>query len=479
MTDLAEPWPIFVGGKWRTSGEVLSVKRPGDGTEVRQTYLADEALYEEAVTAAVASRQALDALSSYERSAILRGVAARITADRDQLASILSAEAGKPIRDAATEVDRGALTFRIAAEEAERQVGEYMPLDLNPASKGRFGVTRRFPIGPVAGISPFNLPLGLAAHKIAPAMAVGTPIVLKVPSAAPLTMLAVARYIDECGAPVGSVSIMPMSREIGDRMVTDERFKLLSFTGSPTVGWDMKARAGKKRIVLELGGNAGAIVDASADLDWAARRCVQGAFKYAGQTCISVQRVLVHSDVWDEFIKHFLEYTEKLVMGDPADPSSDLGPMVNEDAAVRIEEWVQEAVTSGATILTGGGRRGSYYEPTVLIDVPESARVCQDEAFAPVVILSRINDFEEGLTLINQSVFGLQAGVFTNDLWKSWRAFERLEVGGVVLNDAPTYRIDHMPYGGIKDSGLGREGIRYAMEDMTEIRILVMAPPLG
>ena len=451
--------------------------RPGSGTEVGTTFLATHEQYDGAVDAACAVREKLGAVPSYERSRVLNEVAAQILAQRESLAEILCGEAGKPIKDSLTEVERTALTFRVAAEEAARLTGEFLPLDINAASKGRFGITRRFPAGPVAGISPFNLPLSLSAHKVAPAMAVGAPIVLKVPTAAPLTMLAVARLIDAAGALPGSVSVLPMDRTLGDRMVTDDRFAVLSFTGSPAVGWDMKARAGKKKVVLELGGNAGAIVDASADLDWAATRCATGAFKYAGQTCISVQRIFVHEQVWDDFTDRFVGRASALRLGDPADPATDLGPMIDEAAAIRIDEWVSEAVSAGARVLLGGQRSGACYPPTILTDVPDSARVCREEAFAPVAILSRVADFDEALNLVNDSDFGLQAGVFTRDLWNSWRAFERLEVGGVIVNDSPTYRVDHMPYGGVKDSGLGREGIRYAMEDMTELRLLVVAMP--
>jgi acyl-CoA reductase-like NAD-dependent aldehyde dehydrogenase len=469
--------PIFVGGEWVESLDKLVVTRPGTGSEVGTTFLATEEQYETAVERACAVRAALTAVPVYERSRVLTAVADGILRERDDIAATLCAEAGKPIKDARTEVERSALTFRVAAEEAARLNGEFMPLDINPASRGRFGITRRFPAGPVAGISPFNLPLSLAAHKVAPAMAVGAPIVLKVPSAAPLTMLAVARLIEEAGALPGSVSVMPMSRQLGDRMVTDERFKVLSFTGSPAVGWDMKARAGKKKVVLELGGNAGAIVDASADVAWAAQRCAAGAFKYAGQTCISVQRIFVHEQVWDEFTDQFVSHAAALRVGDPADPATDLGPMIDEAAAARIEDWVASAVADGGRVLLGGERDGATYPPTVLVDVPDAARVCRDEAFAPVAVLSAVADFDEAIARVNDSDFGLQAGVFTRDVWNSWRAFEQLEVGGVVLNDSPTYRVDHMPYGGVKDSGLGREGIRYAMEDMTELRLFVVAMP--
>jgi acyl-CoA reductase-like NAD-dependent aldehyde dehydrogenase len=477
MPETAALFPIFTGGAWTESPDKLVVTRPGSGTEVGTTFLATEEQYENAVQRACAVREDLAAVPSYERSRILLAVAEHILADRESLAATLCAEAGKPIKDALTEIERGALTFRVAAEEVSRLTGEFMPLDINVASRGRFGITRRFPAGPVAGISPFNLPLSLAVHKVAPAMAVGAPIVLKVPSAAPLTMLRVARLIDEAGALPGSVSVLPMSRTLGDRMVTDDRFKVLSFTGSPAVGWDMKARAGKKKVVLELGGNAGVIVDASADLRWAAHRSAVGAFKYAGQTCISVQRIFVHQQVWDEFTELFVGHAAGLTLGDPADPQTDLGPMIDEPAAARIDQWVTDAVAAGGRVLLGGQRDGAFYPPTVLADVPASARVCWDEAFAPVAVLSPVRDFDDAIDRVNDSAFGLQAGVFTTDLWNSWRAFERLEVGGVVLNDAPTYRVDHMPYGGVKDSGLGREGIRYAMEDMTELRLLVVAMP--
>ncbi len=414
---------------------------------------------------------------AFERSGILRTISGRIRERREELGRLLATEAGKPIRDALIEVDRASLTFRLAAEEAERIGGEVMPLDLLPASKGRTGITRRFPIGPIAGISPFNFPLNLAAHKVAPAIASGNPIVLKPPSKDPLTMLAVGEIIAESGLPDGAVSILPMTRELGDRMVEDERFKLLTFTGSPSVGWRMKARAGKKKVVLELGGNAGVIVDASADLDWAVRRTLVGAFTYAGQVCISVQRMFVHEDVWAPFIERLVEGAAALKVGDPLDPETDLGPMVDEAAASRTQRWVDEAVALGGTVLTGGRAEGTFFPPTILVDTPVTAQVCSNEAFAPLVVAFPFHDFGDAVRAVNDSMFGLQTGVFTNDLRNAWRAFEDLEVGGVILNDIPTYRADHMPYGGIKDSGQGREGLRWAIEDMTELKILVVAWP--
>jgi acyl-CoA reductase-like NAD-dependent aldehyde dehydrogenase len=290
-------------------------------------------------------------------------------------------------------------------------------------------------------------------------------------------MLRVSEIIDEVGVPAGMVSVLPMSRELGDRMVSDERFKLLSFTGSPAVGWRMKNRAGKKKIVLELGGNAGLIIDRSANLDWAVRRAVTGAYAYSGQTCISVQRVFVHEDVWDEFLRRFVAASAALKVGDPADPTTDVGPMVDEANARRTQEWVEEAVAMGGKVLLGGHAEGTFFPPTVMTDVPYAARACSAEAFAPLVVMYPFKTMAEAIHLVNDSAFGLQTGVFTSDLADAWTAFHELEVGGVIINDIPSYRIDHMPYGGIKDSGQGREGLRWAIEDMTEPRIMVLAWP--
>ena len=474
----AKPHPIFLAGRWVESPDVLVVDNPADpSTPAGSTYNATAEQYEEAVEAAVAAFEITRKLPAYERGRILREISAGIRDRREELGRLICLEAGKPIRDALVEVDRAVLTFRLGAEEAERMTGEVIPLDLLPSSRDRVGITRRFPIGPIAAISPFNFPLNLAAHKLAPAIASGNSIVLKPPSADPLTMLTIAEIVEAAGAPAGSVSILPMTREMGDRMVADERFKLLTFTGSPAVGWRMKARAGKKKVVLELGGNAGVIVDASANLDWAVKRCLVGAYAYAGQVCISVQRMYVHEAVWDEFMGKFVAGIATLKMGDPADPTTDIGPMVDAKQASRTQRWVDEAVAMGGKLLAGGHADGTFFPPTVLTDVPLTAQVCAAEAFAPLVVAFRFHDLDGAITRVNDSAFGLQTGVFTNDLAGAWRAFGELEVGGVIVNDIPTYRIDHMPYGGVKDSGQGREGLRWAMDDMTEIRILVMAQP--
>ena len=472
------PHKIFLAGRWVDSPELLEIANPARPDEpAGLTYAATPEQYEEAAVAAVAAFEVTRRLPAYERGATLRNISAGIRARREELGRLIALEAGKPIRDALVEVDRATLTFRLGAEEAERIGGEVMPLDLMASSRGRVGITRRYPAGPVAAISPFNFPLNLAAHKLAPAIAAGCSIVLKPPSKDPLTMLTVGEIVEEAGAPAGSVSILPMSRELGDRLVADERFKVLTFTGSPAVGWAMKARAGRKRVVLELGGNAGAIVDRTANLDWAVKRIAVGAFSYAGQVCISVQRILVHDDVYDAFVGKLAAAASALRLGDPLEPETDLGPMVDEKAARRTQAWVDEAVAMGGRILLGGKADGTYFAPTILADTPLSAKVCSQEAFAPLVVLFRFSDFADAVRQVNDSLYGLQAGVFTNDLANAFAAFDGLEVGGVILNDVPTYRIDHMPYGGVKDSGLGREGLRYAIEDMTEIRILVVAQP--
>ena len=474
----AKPHPIFLAGRWVESPDPLIISNPANPDQpAGSTFNATPEQYEEAVTAAVAAFEITRTLPAYERGAILRNISAGIKARREELGRLIALEAGKPIRDSLVEVDRAVLTFRLGAEEAERMYGEVIPLDLMPASKGRVGITRRFPIGPVAAISPFNFPLNLAAHKLSPAIAAGNTIVLKPPSKDPLVMLTVAEIIEEAGAPAGSVSILPMTRELGDRMVADDRFKLLTFTGSPSVGWRMKERAGKKKVVLELGGNAGVIVDRSADLDWAVRRTLVGAFAYAGQVCISVQRMFIHDDIWDPFLERLVAGARNLKVGDPLDPQTDVGPMVDENAANRTQRWVDEAIALGGKVLLGGKANRNFFPPTILTDVPVTAQVCSNEAFAPLVVAFPFKEFSDAVRQVNDSFFGLQTGIFTNDLDHAWQGFDELEVGGVMINDVPSYRIDHMPYGGVKDSGLGREGLRWAMEDMTEIRIMVMAQP--
>jgi acyl-CoA reductase-like NAD-dependent aldehyde dehydrogenase len=472
--------PIYLAGEWVEAGRPLEVRNPATGEVVAMTFQAGAGELERATRAAVDAFHATRRMAAYERRDALAHVADCIARDAQELAELLTRESGKPIRDARVEVGRAALTFRTAAEEALRITGEWVPLDWNAANRGRQGIVRRFPIGPVAAISPFNFPLNLSAHKVAPAIAAGCSIVLKPPSKDPLVMLRVARYLDETDLPKGAVSILPMDRPTGDAMVGDERFKLLTFTGSPSVGWQMKARAGRKKVVLELGGNAGAIVDETADLDWAVSRLVTGAFGYSGQSCISVQRVYAVREIYDELERRFVDKVRELRVGDPLDPATDLGPMVDAAAVRRTAEWVAEALDRGARALTGGepAADGLIYPPTVLIDVPRDARVCGEEVFAPVVNLFAVDSFADAVAEVNASRFGLQCGVFTGSLERALLAHEELEVGGIIVNDVPTWRIDPMPYGGVKESGLGREGLRWSIQDMTEPRLLAIARPL-
>lgn len=472
---MAKEYPIFLAGEWVTSDDRLDVINPFNGEVIGTTYQASAAQLEQAIVGAETAFASGRKLPTYDRVNLLKAFAAKLRERRDDVVRMICLEAGKPIRESEVEVDRGAFTIETAAEEAKRIAGDVIPLDLLPSSKGRFGVVRRFPIGPIAGISPFNFPLNLALHKVAPALASGNPIVLKPPSRDPLTMLLIAQMLDDIGLPKGMVSVLPMNREVGDALVADERFKLLSFTGSPEIGWEMKRRAGMKKVVLELGGNAGVIVDEDADLEFAAGRVRTGAFAYAGQVCISVQRAFIHERVYEKFRDMLVAQTETIKVGDPLDRTTDLGPMIDDKAAQRSESWVAQAVAEGAKVLTGGKAEGRFFQPTIIEDAPRNSFVCSREAFAPLVTLFKVPSFGKAIAGVNDSVYGLQAGVFTNSLERALVAFEEIEAGGVIINDVPTYRIDHMPYGGVKASGLSREGLRYAIEDMTEPRLMVIS----
>lgn len=468
--------PILVGGRWETSDDELISRAAGTGEELGRTYHATAEQLDRATDAAVEAFETTRKLAAYERSAILHRIAEGMTARRDELGESLAREIGKPLPDSLTEVDRTAFAFQYAAEEALRLTGELIPLDVIASSRGKWAITRRVPLGPVAGISPFNVPLSLSAHKLAPAIAVGNTIVLKPDSRVALTLLKLAEIIVDAGTPEGSVSVLPMDVAVADAMVADPRFKLLSFTGSARVGWDMKARAGTKQVVLELGGNAAVIVAEDADLDALMPRLLVGAFKYAGQICISVQRILVHSSLAESLRERLVEAAAGLTLGPPMQAGVDVGPMISEQAAEKTIELLDDARSHGATVLTGGTRDGSYVDPIVVADVPAGARLAREEAFAPIVSLESFDDLDDAIARVNESDYGLQAGVFTRDLRTIWAAFEGLDVGGVIINDVPAYRVDHMPYGGVKDSGIGREGIKYAIEHMTELRTLVITP---
>jgi len=476
---LRETYPMYVGGEAEAPNHDLAVVDKFTGEVATRVPLADAATIERGIALAADAVPAMAALAAYERQKVLMHCVRRFEERAEELALALCIEAGKPIRDSRGEVTRLVDTFRVAAEESVRMTGEVLPLDISPRARDYSGMWKRVPIGACSFISPFNFPLNLAAHKVAPALAVGCPFVLKPASLTPIGAILIGEVLAETDLPPGAFSILPARRDGADLFTTDERLKLLSFTGSPEVGWDLKVRAGKKKVVLELGGNAAVIVDADADLEDAVSRIVFGAFYQSGQSCIGVQRVLVHEDVYESFRKKLVEATRALRSGDPKDEDTFIGPMISEKEAMRLGGWIEAATAAGATLLCGGGREGAMLEATLLEDAPRHLDVVCQEAFGPVAVLARFSDFDAALDEVNDSAFGLQAGVFTRDLYRAQRAWNRLEVGGVVIGDVPSWRVDHMPYGGVKDSGLGREGIRFAMEDMTEIRLLVLRTPPG
>jgi acyl-CoA reductase-like NAD-dependent aldehyde dehydrogenase len=465
---------FFLDGKWVEEGDLVEVRAPYDGAVIAQVYQGRGEHAEAAIAAAVKAFGTTRRLPAFERQRVLRQIAAGIQGRKDEFARWLALEAGKPIKSARTEVDRAVFIFNVAAEETVRGYGEYLPLDWQQSTAGRWSIVKRFPLGPIAGITPFNFPLNLVAHKVAPAIAAGCPMVLKPAPQTPLSSLLLGEVIQQAGWPDGGFNVLLLSNEDSGRLVRDDRIKLISFTGSAAVGWAIKAGAGKKKVILELGGNSGVIVHCDADLAYAADRCVTGSFAYAGQSCNSVQRILVEHSVYGKFIELFVSRVSRLRLGDPLDESSDLGPMIRESDALRAADWVQEAVRGGARVLCGGKRKGSMLEPTVLTSTKPDMKVNCQEIFAPVVTVEPYNDFASALREVNNSAYGLQAGLFARDAKLIFQAYEELEVGGLIAGDVPTFRIDHMPFGGVKDSGLGREGLRYAIEEMTEPKLLVM-----
>ena len=474
MPQLKDTYPLYLNNRAAQPNTDLEVTDKYTGKVAFRTALATPDVIEEAIAGATRAIEPMARLASYEKQAVLQHCVERFRERFDELAYALCVEAGKPINDAEGEVTRLIDTFRIAAEEAVRNYGEIQPLDISARAKGYIGMWKRVPIGPCSFISPFNFPLNLAAHKIAPAIAVGCPFVMKPASRTPLGAIIMGEVLAETNLPKGAFSILPASRDGADLFTTDERLKLLSFTGSPDVGWDLKARAGKKKVVLELGGNAAVIIDADADLDDAVDRTVFGAFYQSGQSCIGVQRIIVHDSVYDAFKAKLVAKTKTLIAGNPHDEKTFVGPMIDVKEAARLDNWIQEAQGKGATLLCGGKRDGAMLEATLLENVDPDTKINREEAFGPAAFLIRFTDWKEALHIVNDSKFGLQAGIFTRDIFKILDAWDDLDVGGVVVNDVPSYRVDNMPYGGVKDSGLGREGIRFAMEDMTEIRNLVI-----
>ena len=471
---LRETYPYYLAGKPVAANTDLVVTNKYTSQPVARVAKADRATVTQAITAAAEAFQQTRQMPSHQRQAVLNHLVRRVEERHEELAHALAVEVGKPIKDSRGEVTRLIDTCRIAAEEAVRIGGEWLPLDISPRAENYQALVRRFPIGPCAFITPFNFPLNLAAHKIGPAIAVGCPWVLKPASATPISSLLLGEILTETDLPPGAFSILPCSALEVDPLVTDERIKKLSFTGSPEIGWMLRERAGRKRVTLELGGNAACIVDRGSDLDYAADRITIGAFYQSGQSCISVQRVVAHHEVYDSLVEKLVERARRLKLGDPLEEDTFLGPLISLEDAERVESWINEAVAAGAKLLCGGRRDGPCLEATYLADVDPRQKISCVEAFGPVATVQPFDEFAEAVEIANDSEFGLQCGVFTPNLDHAFYAYEELEVGGVVVNDIPSMRVDSMPYGGVKNSGLGREGIKYTIEEMTERKLLVL-----
>jgi acyl-CoA reductase-like NAD-dependent aldehyde dehydrogenase len=463
---------IFLQGKFDKTGITYSIHSPYNGDFVATIHRAGPAEVERAIAAATQAFQVTRKLPTWKRSEILERISTSLLSSRESLAQDMAREAGKPISAARAEVDRAAFTFKVAAEEARRIYGEIIPFDWLPGAEGRTGYVQRVPLGPIVGITPFNYPLNLVAHKVAPALAAGNPIIIRPASQTPLSALNLGRIVVESGWPEDAIAVLPSSVSTAAPLIEDDRIKLLTFTGSPEVGWNIKGRSKRKRVTLELGGNAGVIVHHDADLAYAAERVAWGGFQYAGQSCISVQRVYIQEDVYDAFTSLLCARVGALKLGDPLDETTDIGPVIDLANAERIESWIKSAVAQNARVLVGGKRQGTLVEPTILADISEDMPISCQEVFGPVLGLCRYKEGGDAIHAVTNSDFGLQAGIFTNDWRLIQDAFEEIEVGGLVVNDVSTFRIDHQPYGGVKSSGAGREGLRYAIEEMTEIKVM-------
>ncbi len=468
-----EKYNIYVGGTFTQTNQIISVKNSFDNSEIAQTFLAGKNELETAITKAIEVKDIMKNMPAFLKYDILMLIAQKLNLQKELFAITIAKEACKPLKLATAEVERSIQTFTIAAEESKRIHREYLSLDWTPSGNNKEGLVKYFPIGIVAGIAPFNFPLNLAVHKIAPALAAGCPIILKPSRSTPLSTLLLAKIIDQTELPKGAFSVLPMDREAGNQLVTDNRINLLSFTGSPEVGWNMKNQAGKKRVLLELGGNAGLIVSDSADVETAVKKSVSGAFAYAGQVCIHTQRIFVQDKIFDKFTDLFVEQTKKLVTGKPELQETDFSAMIDLENAIRVEQWINEAQQNGAKVLYGAKRNNTFVEPTIITNTNNNMKVNCCEVFGPVVTIEKYDHFNSAIQQLNNSEFGLQAGVFTNYISEMNLAFNNIEAGGVIINDVPTFRVDHMPYGGIKNSGFGREGVKYSIAEMLEPKLLV------
>ena len=471
QSDVRE-YGALVNGEWVRTGRTMEIRSPYDNALVAVIHRAGPAEIEAAIAGAVTAFDETRHLASWQRAEILERISAGISARREEFARTIALEAGKPIKTARIEVDRAAFVFKIAAEETKRLYGEIVPLDWLPGNDGRVAEIRRVPLGVVAGITPFNFPLNLVSHKVAPALAAGDPILISPASQTPISSLLLGEVVLAAGWPASAFAVLPSTTADAAPLVEDERIRALSFTGSPVVGWELKQRSGRKRITLELGGNAGVIVHSDADVAYAAERIAWGGFSYAGQSCISVQRIFVHQDVYDAFVSDFVSRVRALKVGDPLDDNTDVGPVINHGEADRVAAWVEEAKAAGAEVVVGGTHSGTVWQPTVMVGVQTTMRVANQEVFAPLVSITPYTDIHDAIRAVGDSDFGLQAGLFTNDMRIVQEAYDQIEVGGLMVNDVSTFRIDHMPYGGVKQSGFGREGVRYAIEELTEMKLL-------
>ncbi|MBI1827576.1 MAG: aldehyde dehydrogenase family protein [Planctomycetes bacterium] len=467
-------YPYYLANQPVRANSDLLVINKYSGDVAWSVARADSKAMEAAISAAVNAERPMRTMPSFRRKAILQQLAEQVKTRAEELARVLVVEVGKPIRDSRGEVGRLVDTLQIASEECTRMTGEYMPLDISARSAGREGIWKRVPVGACGFITPFNFPLNLVAHKIAPAIAVGCPFVLKPASATPVSALIFAEMLAETDLPTGAFSVLPCASQVGEMLARDERIKLLSFTGSPEVGWSLKAKAGRKRVLLELGGNAACIIDEQVNAEFAAEKLIPGAFYQSGQSCISVQRILAHASLYEPLKTALVARISKLRSGDPLNEDTFLGPMISEDNARRVESWVNEAIAGRAKLICGGRRNGAFYDATLLESVSRDAKISCVEAFGPIATMQPFADFADALRIANDSDYGLQAGVFTNRLDHAFLAFDELDVGGVIINDVPSFRVDSMPYGGVKGSGLGREGVRFAIEEMSEMRLMVL-----
>lgn len=465
---------MLINGEWRVGKDYFDVKNPYDGSFLDHVPLSTKKDVEDAIESAKNAFTVMSEMPAYKKSVILSNTSKIIESAKREIAELITRESGKAIKYSIAEVERSIQTFQFAAEEAKQIHGETIPMDASPNSEKRFAFYQPFPIGIIGAITPFNFPLNLVAHKVAPAIASGNSVILKPASYTPLTSIKLGEIMMEAGLPNGALNIVFGSGStVGDWIVESNDLAMISFTGSPSVGRRIKERAGMKRVALELGSNSATIIESDADIDMSIPRCIMGAFSNAGQVCISLQRIYVHEKLFDEFKEKFIKAVKKIKVGNPMKSDTEYGPMIEEKEAVRAEEWIIEAVNKGAKILYGGERKGNIITPTVMTDVKRDMKVVCNEVFAPLVTLIKYKDFEEAIDMVNDSIYGIQAGIFTRDINKAFKSFNKLHVGGVIINDVPAFRVDHMPYGGVKESGTGREGIKFAIKEMTELKLMV------